>query len=338
MKKLLIYLSVLLILAIIAAGLYGNYYLNQKINKISPVKINIPKGAGIKKIVAILNTENIAKPAGAYELYLKYLTFTKKEYIQAGVYLFPENITTHELLTSLFMGDYLYVAKVTFPEGIRYQEFAEILKRSALVDSAAFVELAVSDSLLRARKIPGKSIEGYILPDTYEFYMESTAREVMDKLLNYHEKIYERIKSQSANTRNFSKHQALTLASIVEAETPEDDERTRVAGLYINRLSKDMLLQADPTVAYIFNGKSRLLYDDLKIDNPYNTYKNKGLPPGPINNPGAKSIRAALNHESHDYLYMVTIGDGTRRHNFSKTYSEHLGYVAEYRRNLKNNK
>jgi UPF0755 protein len=93
-----------------------------------------------------------------------------------------------------------------------------------------------------------------------------------------------------------------------------------------------MLLQADPTVAYALGGKRKLTLNDLKYDSPYNTYKYLGLPPTPINNPGPKSIRAALNPEKHNYLYMVTIGDGTKRHNFAETYSEHLKYVAEFRR------
>lgn len=338
MKKFLVYFSLLIIVILIFGILYGNYYLNQPINQKEAVKIIIPKGAGIKKVVQILNNFNIASPGNIYEIYIKYLTFVKKEYIQAGVYLFPADITTAELIAALFKGEHLYIAKVTFPEGISYREFASILKNKAMIDSVEFVRLAVSDSLLKSRNINGNSIEGYLLPETYDFFMESEAKEVMDKLLTHHEKVFERILSQSSNSKKFTKHQVLTLASIVEAETPEDDERTRVAGLYINRIDKGMLLQADPTVAYLHNGKKRLLYKDLEIDNPYNTYKYKGLPPGPINNPGAKSIRAALNHESHDYLFMVTVGDGTRRHNFSKTYSEHQKYVAEFRKRVKEQK
>ncbi|MBX3045054.1 MAG: endolytic transglycosylase MltG [Candidatus Kapabacteria bacterium] len=334
MKKFLIYFTLIFILAVISAALYGNFIINQKIDKTQPLKINIPKGSGIAKVVEILNKEGIAEPAKYYVLYLKYLTYIKKQYIQAGVYLFPENLTTQELLDAMFKGEYLYVAKVTFPEGIGYQHFASLLKHKILVDSVEFVRLAQSDSLLKSHSIPTKNVDGYLLPDTYEFYMESSASEIIDKLLNHHKKMYDRILSQSSNSKNFTKHEVLTLASIVEAETPEDDERVRVAGLYINRLDKGMLLQADPTVAYFLNGKKRILYSDLKINNPYNTYINAGLPPGPINNPGSKSIRAALNHENHDYYYMVTVGDGTRRHNFSKTYTEHQRYVAEFRKRV----
>lgn len=335
MKKIFIYLSLVLIVGFVTAVLYCNYYIHQNINKENPVKISIPKGIGVGRIVEILNKEDLAEPKWLFEIYLKYLSVIDKKYLQAGVYLFPKDITTSELIDALFTSKYLYIARVTFPEGLTYLNFASILQKDALVDSASFVKYAESDSLLNARRIGGKSVEGYLLPDTYEIYMESSAKDVIDKLLNAHERMFNRINSQSSNPQKLSRHEILTLASIVEAETPDDSERSKVAGLYINRIKKKMLLQADPTVAYALGSNRRILYNDLKSKNPYNTYKFKGLPPGPINNPGAKSIRAALNPDSHDYIYMVTIGDGTRRHNFSKSFSEHKKYVSQYRRRLK---
>lgn len=336
MKKLIMYLTLALIVSLIISILFANYQMNQTTDISKTMKINIPKGTGINGIVGIFNEQGLAQPDWMYKIYLKYLSLVNKKYIQAGVYLFPEGKSMHEIISALFDGEYLYIAKVTFPEGITYHSFASILKRDALVDSVEFVKLAVSDSLIRARKISGKSIEGYILPDTYEIYMESSAKDVIDKLLNAHSKLYNRIISQSKNINKLSKHDVLTLASIVEAETPEDDERMRVAGLYMNRIRKKMLLQADPTVAYTLNGKKKLTYQDLKVNNPYNTYKYLGLPPGPINNPGAKSIRAALNPEIHNYIYMVSIGDGSNQHNFSVNYSQHLKFVSIYRKNIKN--
>lgn len=334
MKKLIIYTTLISIVTFIVAVLFANYEFNQLTNKSNPIKIIIPKGTSVNGIVRVLNEQGLAEPDWLYKIYMKYLSFVSKKYIQAGVYLFPDNLSMQDIISSLFEGKYLYIAKVTFPEGISYKDFASILGKDALVDSISFVKLAVSDSLLKARKISGNSIDGYLLPDTYEIYMESSAKEVMDKLLNAHSKLYERISSQSKNQQKLSKHQALTLASIVEAETPEDDERMRVAGLYINRIKKKMLLQADPTVAYALNGKKRLSYDDLNVNNPYNTYKYIGLPPGPINNPGAKSIRAALNHEIHNYIYMVSKGDGSNQHNFAVNYSQHLKFVSAYRKNI----
>jgi UPF0755 protein len=329
------YLTLIFILGLVSSFLYANYIINQKINFDKPVKVNIPKGSGTNRIAEILFQEKIAEPKSLFSIYLKYLSFVDKRYLKAGVYLFPAKLTVSEVIESIFSGKYLYIAKVTFPEGIGYKQFASILKSSALIDSVKFVELATSDSLLKSRGIPSNSVDGYLLPETYEFYIESKAKDVLDKLLDYHKKMFDRINSIATNNAKLTKHETLTLASIVEAETPDDDERSRVAGLYLNRISKKMLLQADPTVAYFLNGKKRLLYDDLKIDNLYNTYKYYGLPPGPINNPGTKSIRAALNPESHNYIYMVSIGDGSFRHNFSENYATHNTYVREYRRRIK---
>lgn len=337
MKKILMYFSLILIVFVIFVALYFNFEMNREITMGKRIKLNVRKGSSIESIIDSLNKHEIAIPKAFYKYYLKYISYIDSKYIQAGVYLFPDNISSSDIFDALFEGKHLYISKVTFPEGINYKQFASILKQKALIDSVDFVRLAQSDSLLKARNIPAKSIEGYILPDTYEFFTESSAAEAIDKLLNAHSNIYNRILSQSSNKAGLNKHQILTLASIVEAETPEDDERSVVAGLYLNRLKKNMLLQADPTVAYIFSGKKRLLYEDLKIDNPYNTYKYVGLPPAPINNPGAKSIRAALNPDSHNFLYMVLVGDGTRRHNFSKNYDEHLKFVNLYRKNIKKN-
>lgn len=335
MKKVLIYLTSVFIVLVIISALYGNYYIHKSIEKSAPIKISIPKGSSINAIVEILNNNELAQPAWFYKLYIKYLSIVEKRFVQAGVYLFPQNITSFDLVEALFKAEYLYIARVTFPEGISYREFASILKREALIDSSDFVNYAESDSLLKKRNIPGSSIEGYLLPETYEFYMESSAKDVLDKLLNAHSKMFERIKSQSKNIQKLNKHEILTLASIVEAETSDEDERKKVAGLYVNRLNLNMLLQADPTVAYSIGENKRILYKFLQSNNPYNTYKHKGLPPGPINNPGSKSIAASMNPEKHDFLYMVSTGDGTGRHNFAKTFAEHKQYVSEYRKKIK---
>lgn len=337
MKKFLMYLTLILIIGVVGGFLYSNYLLNEKISSDNPLKVIIPKGSGTKKISKILTQSIDANPTWLYELYLKYSSFVDNKFLKAGVYLFPTGITKIEIINALFEGKYLYTARVTFPEGISYKDFASILQKKVLVDSAKFVKLCESQEVLDKYNIPSKNVDGYLLPETYEFYMESPAEEVISKLLDFHKRMFDRIQSLSSNTESLSKHEALTLASIVEAETPEESERARVAGLYLNRIKKNMLLQADPTVSYALGGKQRLLYEDLKIDNPYNTYKYSGFPPGPINNPGAKSIKAALNHEKHDYIYMVLIGDDSKKHNFSENYKLHTQYVNEYRKRIKQN-
>jgi UPF0755 protein len=136
-----------------------------------------------------------------------------------------------------------------------------------------------------------------------------------------------------AKELGFTTHQVITLASIVEGEAMYEDEKPRIAGVYLNRLKRNMPLEADPTIQYIIpDGPRRLYYKDLTIQSPYNTYLNKGLPPGPVNNPGKSSILAVLYPEKHKFLYFVS--DGRGRHVFSKTYVEHLTAVRRYRKLL----
>jgi UPF0755 protein len=177
-----------------------------------------------------------------------------------------------------------------------------------------------------------------LFPDTYNFYYNVTAGQVCDKLLKQFDKVWNDIVSKHKKDLNLNKHQILTLASIIEAETPVAKERPIVAGLYINRLRIGMKLDADPTVRYALkNKKKRLTYRDLKVNSPYNTYVHKGLPPGPICSPGKTAIEAVFNHKKHNYLYFVAKGDGSREHYFTGSYNQHLNNRRRYKYNKKMN-
>ena len=171
----------------------------------------------------------------------------------------------------------------------------------------------------------------------YDFFYNSNVEKVANLLFETQEILWNSKFDESAKRMGWSKYEVLTLASIIEAETPLVTERTRISGVYHNRLRKKMRLQADPTVQYIVGGKDRLSYRDLKKVSPYNTYLYAGLPPGPINSPGESSIYAALNPEQNDYIYFVAFGDGTNRHQFARTLREHKAYSAKYRKNLRKN-
>lgn len=187
-------------------------------------------------------------------------------------------------------------------------------------DSAAFFA-AISDTL-KAEQL-GLSLAGYfgrMLPATYEFYWDSKPEKIIEGVLSeFNRKVAQLPFSSSALDLN----DALALASIVEWEAARDDEKPRIAGLYVNRLNRRMRLQADPTVNYAIGERRRLYYDDYRVNHPFNTYKIRGLPPGPITNPSLSSIRAALQPEKHDYLYMVAEKGGTGYHVFTKTYADH---------------
>lgn len=187
-------------------------------------------------------------------------------------------------------------------------------------DSSAFIE-AILDTIKAEDK--GLRVEGLfarMLPATYELYWDSSPSKIVDRILNDFDK---RTASMAEGSSGLSLNEALILASIVEWEAAKDDEKPKIAGLYVNRLNRRMRLQADPTVSYAVGERRRLFYDDYRVNHPFNTYKIKGLPPAPINNPSITSIEAALNPESHDYLYMVAEKGGTGYHVFTKTYAAH---------------
>ncbi len=202
------------------------------------------------------------------------------------------------------------------------------------MDSAAFVNKAFDSSFVDSLGINGKSMEGYLFPDSYDIYERSSPSEIIGIFYNGFKKFMTDSLRARADSMGFTVHDILTLASIVEGETNKTEEMPEIASVYLNRLNKGMKLEADPTIQYLQpNGWKRLLYKDLKINSPYNTYLNTGLPPGPINNPGREAILAVLYPADTDYLFFVASGQGG--HNFSKTYSQHLRNAAKYRRWLK---
>ena len=180
----------------------------------------------------------------------------------------------------------------------------------------------IDESFLKSNNIESNSLEGYLFPDTYKVFEGDNVRSVLSLLIKTHNRFWTKTNINRAKELKLSIHEIVTLASIIEGEAIYDSERSKISGVYHNRLKLGMKLQADPTIQYIIDDSPRrLLNKDLKIKSPYNTYLNHGLPPGPINNPGLESIKAALFPEKVDYLFFVARGDGY--HTFSKTEKEH---------------
>jgi UPF0755 protein len=215
---------------------------------------------------------------------------------------------------------------------------ARLLKRQIGVDSARFVEEAKNDSLIKLLGFEAGTLEGYLFPDTYQISFTGIGnreKEIITLLAaEFRNKITDDMR-EHLKERDMSLNDLITMASIIEAETRFEAEKKTVAGVYYNRLKKNMKLEADPTVQYVLpdGPKKRLMYSDLKFSSPYNTYLNRGLPPGPINNPGLNSILAALYPEEHQYLYFVAKGDGS--HRFAKTFDEHKQNIELYKDYLK---
>jgi UPF0755 protein len=250
--------------------------------------------------------------------------------IKPGRYSIPSGMSNFMLLFYLHTHPQDEV-RVTLPEGVDLRKTARILSRKLDFDSTGFMAAASNSRLLLRHGIQAKNAEGYLFPGTYDFAWASSPEEAAGFLIKRFRKFYSDSLRAVATKQGMSETELLTLASIVEAETPLDREKPMVASVYLNRLKKNMRLQADPTVQYALGGAARrLYYTDLTADSPYNTYRHNGLPPGPICNPGTASIRAVLQPADTGFLYFVATGTGG--HNFAESLKVHNENITKYRR------
>jgi len=212
--------------------------------------------------------------------------------------------------------------RITILEGWNSRQLAKHLSNEMGLDYDNIIKTVNDKNFIKSMKIQSESLEGYLYPDTYFFYDGVDEVSVIKRLVRESQVFWNDSNIAMANSMNFSQHEILTLASIIEGEAIYDSERPIISAVYHNRLKRGMKLQADPTIQYVIeDGPRRLLNKDLRIKSPYNTYLYKGLPPGPINSPGFMSLHAALYPQENEYLYFVAKGDGY--HTFSKNEKEH---------------
>lgn len=254
--------------------------------------------------------------------------------IKAARFKVPNGLSYLELLDLFIDGPADYLRSIRINDGQTIKWLAAKVRRDLRIDSSAFSNTAKDAEFIKTLGLEYPTLEGYLFPGNYKIYERSKPEEVIKIFYQGFKDFWNDTLRIRAKEIGFSVHEVVTLASIVKGETHLVEEMPRIAGVYHNRLKIGMRLQADPTVQYLLpGGWRRLLYQDLNIDSPYNTYKYKGLPPGPINNPGKNPILAVLYPENHNYLYFVA--DGKGGHKFARTYAEHLKYVREYRQWLK---
>jgi UPF0755 protein len=291
-----------------------------------PVRLTVNKGAAFSTITRELHRQGLVRYPRIISLYAKLRRYDRQ--VHAGTYQFSPGETPNQILNKLIAGNVLKIA-VTIPEGYTIRQIAKTLAEAVGTDSAAFYR-AASDPVRQAEwVVETASLEGYLFPDTYWVPWGSRVDAVVDMMLSRLAAVFDSSLQERARLMNLSRHEVLTLASIIEAEARLPRERKLISAVYHNRLSRRMRLEADPTVAYAMGEyKGRLLFKDLEIDSPYNTYLHYGLPPGPICNPGQASIKAALYPDSTSRaLYFVAQGDGS--HIFSLTLKDHLAAVRE---------
>jgi UPF0755 protein len=291
------------------------------------VTIKIPSGMNFAQVTDSLYEKGVIKNKSIFQL-LGVLS-GKDQKIRSGLYRIPHEFSTWQILSYLTEGNNITI-RVTIPEGITSDEIAQILQREIEIDSARFIDLVNDENFSKSLKVENGNLEGYLLPETYYFDWRMPEKDLLRFLVNRTLKIFD---SDSIQQRldhlNLDINEVLTLASIIEGEVLVDSERVIVSSVYHNRLNRGWRLQADPTIQYILPGKPRrLTYRDLNIDSSYNTYKYSGLPPGPINNPGKKSILAALYPAETKYLYFVATGDGG--HRFSTNSEDHAYWKRRF--------
>lgn len=327
-------IMILLILMIIVSLLSFNYY-KKGFTAISEenaeeINIEIPNGSSTKKIANILKENGLIRNEIIFEIAIKNNEVDGK--LKAGKYLLNTGMDLDDIIAELIEGvrneD---VTVFTIPEGYEIREIADKLSAEELVDKEIFLNLTgdkkkfENEHPILKQLEDGQDLEGFLYPSTYEIYIDSTEEDIIKRMLNEFEKVYEKNIKEDMSNIDLSLNEIVTLASMVEKEAVVDKERPMMAGVLYNRLEIDMLLQIDATVQYALEERTeRVLYKDLEVESPYNTYIHKGLPPGPIGSPGEKSIQATMNPEKVDYLFYVLKKDGSGEHIFTKTYEEHI--------------
>jgi UPF0755 protein len=332
MKKrvILISISLLFVFAAFIAVVFS-LYLFRPLGKEGPDQIVvIREGMTLGDVADILEREGLITHKTLFRLWARILGQSRN--IKAGEYQLSDQMTPHRILEIMTKG-IIISHSVTIPEGYSAAQIAELLSQKGLVDKEKFLALIMDTHAIQQYGITGPSLEGYIYPDTYQFGRGLSVELIIDTMIKRFWQLvssYEALVNKSGMTWN----EVVTLASIVEKETGLAEERPLIASVFLNRLRKRMRLESDPTVIYgmeSFNGN--LTRKDLKTKTPYNTYVIRGLPPGPIANPGLDAIKAVLNPAQTEYLYFVSKNDGS--HHFSKTLSEHNRAVRIYQKRKK---
>lgn len=335
MKIRVIY-PVLLLMFFLTALFVNLAFLNKTFRESNDeITLKIARGDNLRTVARELEKKGVIFDREIFVVTGRILGYQNK--IIPGEYRFQNGLTNLDVLKEITDAERHRNMTITIPEGMSIRHIGRILSRLYNLDSANFVNETYNDSLIALLGIKADNLEGFLFPDTYEFSFNSkgnTGKEIVAAMSARFRKIFTTEIKEIMEKKNLKIKDLITMASIIEGETRYEPEKKTIAGVYYNRLKKRMRLEADPTVQYVLpdGPKKRLTYSDLKYVSPYNTYLNRGLPPGPINSPGLSSIMAALEPENNKYLYFVAKGDGS--HRFAETYEQHKKNIDKYKKYL----
>ena len=328
MKKIIYWI----LLIVFLVGVAGAIYIVNLVNTIgSPVLIEEDTTFKVKEeeswsdIINNLQKQNIISKIDGIYFYIDFRKFSP----QPATYNITKNMNTDQVIKMISRG---LVIKpeitITIPEGSDIYTIGDILALELKFSRSDFIKATEEFDISKYKFIEGDSLQGYLYPDTYRFFDDSNAEAVIIKMLNNFEK---KASSSLKGNETLSSYEVLILASIVEKEVSQSDDKKIVSGIFINRLNKDMKLQSDATVNFLTqSGRAQSTLEDLKIESPYNTYKITGLPPGPITNPSVDTINSVVDYTPNDYLFFLTSRDNPPKTIFSKTFEEHVKAKQQY--------
>jgi len=295
----------------------------------------IEKGQSLTGIAINLKKEQVLKSAGAFRL--AYSLYYSPRFLRAGEYRFESPVTPKKIMLEMISGKVL-LHPITIPEGLTFMEIESLLREKDFPYQGSFLDACRQVDLISDLDPKAANLEGYLFPETYHFARGVEAPVMVRTMIEQFRKNFGPEDLARAGQLNLTIREIVTLASLIEKETSKEEEKPLVSAVFHNRLRLGMKLDCDPTIIYAlklegrFDGNLRL--QDKSLASPYNTYLYRGLPPGPICNPGRTSLRAALHPAPVEYLYFVSRNDGS--HVFNRSYQEHLRAVSKYQ--LKNNR
>jgi UPF0755 protein len=299
----------------------------------SEVTYEIRQGSNLSKVAADLEQRGLIRNAKVLVLYAKLKRLSNS--LKVGEYILGPHMTPVEILNILNSGKSVG-RSFTVPEGLNVFEIAEMYEEEGFGERSEFLNLVFDATFVReVLGFSAPSLEGYLYPETYSLTKFTSTRELLKKMVSTFDEAYSQEVGSNAPD-GWTKHQVVTLASIIEKETGAPEERPLISSVFHNRMKKRMRLQTDPTILYgiALDNKKVILKisrEDLKRPHPYNTYLINGLPPGPIANPGAEALSAVIAPETSEFLYFVSQNDGT--HVFSETYEQHSEAVRRFQMN-----
>jgi UPF0755 protein len=341
-KKTVIVMGVFVAIFLMGTGIFVGYLIyktifSDNISPTSPHYIYIRTGATYEDVVDLLEKENVLKEIKTFQWVARLKKYPHK--IKAGRYPVKQGISNNELVNMLRSGRQEAV-NFTFNNIRTKEQFAKRVSQQLEINEDTLLSLLNNDAKLETYQVNKKNVLTIFIPNTYQFLWNTSSDEFVKRMYKEYRKFWNSERMEKAAKMHLTPTQITILASIVEEENHRTDEQARIAGVYINRLNKGIYLQADPTVKFALQdfGRKRLLYADLEIDSPYNTYKYPGLPPGPIRIPSLTCIDKVLNYEKHKFLFMCAKEDFSGYHNFAETLTGHTANVNKYHDALNRNK